>query len=202
MDTIINKILVFWFGYIDQKTQVNAISKKWFRKDPEFDLDIKIKFEEDLKNAANGTYDECLMIGKGSLALIVLFDQFSRNIYRNTAKSFAYDEKALKVCLDSIEKESDQRLMFIHRVFLYMPLMHSEEIEMQRKALECFKKIEEEASISKDINVSYYKNTYGFSKKHFDIIEMFGRFPHRNVILGRESTEEEKGFLKLTGSSF
>ncbi len=205
MEQNIHRIITFWFGYINQVTVLNnknPVVKRWFAKDNDFDQQIKEKFQSDIEVADKGDYDAWKQTPKGSLALILLFDQFVRNIYRNTPKSFFYDQKALDVCLSSIEKGFDRELMFIYRVFMYMPLMHSEDIEVQKKSMVYFEQLFNESNKLKDVNVSYYANNLNYAKKHFEIIEMFGRYPHRNGILNRTSTPEEEGFLKLTGSSF
>ncbi|MBF8302770.1 MAG: hypothetical protein HW396_1051, partial [Candidatus Dadabacteria bacterium] len=138
---------------------------------------------------------------RGTLALIILLDQFSRNIYRGTAKAFSQDSLALYVCLRGIEKGFDKRLHPVERLFLYMPLEHSEDLEMQKKSVEYFSMLEKlfPAPPSLASMVSEFKKYAGM---HYVIIERFGRFPHRNEILGRKSTPEEIEFLKQPGSSF
>jgi uncharacterized protein (DUF924 family) len=130
-----------------------------------------------------------------------LLDQFSRNIYRGTAKAFSQDSLALDVCLRGIEKGFDKRLHPVERLFFYMPLEHSEDLEMQKKSVEYFSVLEKTFTSTPSL-VSIISEFKNYAEKHYVIIERFGRFPHRNEVLGRESTPQEIEFLKQPGSSF
>ena len=176
-----NTIIKFWFKDID--------SKKWFEKDDNFDQLLKERFNSLVDLALDDNLMDWNVNIKGNLALILLLDQFTRNIYRNTPKAFAGDEKALKFCFIGITKGYLENDNTSWRHFLLMPLMHSENLAIQELSLPLFKN---------------YTNdkTYDFAKRHYEIINNFGRFPHRNVILGRKSTQEEIIFLKKPGSSF
>ena len=177
----INTIIKFWFKDID--------SKKWFEKDDNFDQLLKERFNSLVDLALDNNLMDWNVNIKGNLALILLLDQFTRNIYRNTPKAFAGDEKALKICFMGITKGYLEYDNTSWRHFLLMPLMHSENLAIQELSLPLFKK---------------YTNdkTYDFAKRHYEIVKNFGRFPHRNTILGRKSTQEEIIFLKKPGSSF
>ena len=174
-----NAILDFWF--------LDLEPKNWFEKNLSLDQSIKEKFllihqnYRDYKCDYENTYEV--------LAFIILFDQFSRNIFRNTKLSFEFDFISLNATKKGIEKnlidnlkETDEQKFFL------MPLMHSEVLKDQKLSVELFKKFDE--------------NTYNFAVAHYNIIEKFGRFPHRNKILDRESSKEELDFLKQPNSSF
>lgn len=169
-------IIEFWF---DAQNKV-----LWFSKNPEFDNLIKTKFLHFYEQALLGKLDHWKESPEGILALIIVFDQFPRNIFRNTAKSFATDERALNLAKPAIENSIDKKLVSDeYRHFLYMPFMHSEVLSDQEKSLQLFKHNE-------------------YAQRHYDIIRRFGRFPHRNNLLNRISTAEELEFLKQPDSSF
>ena len=131
--------------------------------------------------------------------MIILGDQFSRNMYRDTPNAFAADTIAVNLTLEGIETGVDRQLRMVERVFFCKPCMHSESREIQKRSIEVFSDLVDEAS---DEDRSIYQGNLKFARQHQDIIEKFGRFPHRNEILGRESTAEEQAFLKTPGSSF
>ena len=178
----ITAILNFWF----KETSPEA----WFKKDTLFDSILMQKFGRLVEQALAGQLDKWAGKKDGRLALILLLDQMARNIYRDTPKAFAGDEIACSLSLRSsadgmIKAETD-----IHkRQFFLMPMMHSEDLEIQKQSLPLFKALTSE-------------NTYNYAVRHHDIIERFGRFPHRNNILRRPSSEEEFAFLAQPGSSF
>ncbi len=134
----------------------------------------------------------------GRLALIILLDQFSRNIHRGQAEAFENDSLALKLTLDGIQEGHDRQLLPIERTFAYMPLMHSEEIDIQREGVALFTTLADEA---RD-DYPFLDKSADSAQEHYDIIERFGRFPHRNVVLGRNSTPDEKAFLAEGGATF
>ena len=177
----VNKVINFWFK------ECKPID--WFKKDINFDLLIKKKFLKLVNLALNDKLSDWRGTKEGSLALIILLDQFTRNIFRGNAKSFSGDLAALKITLKCIERKYLEIFDENRRQFLLLPMMHSEDIEIQNKSLPLFKK---------------YTNqkVYNFANKHRDIISQFGRFPHRNNLLKRKSTSEEIEFLKQPGSSF
>ena len=178
----ITAILTFWF----EETSPEA----WFKKDTLFDGILMQKFGRIVEQALAGQLDKWAQQKDGRLALILLLDQMTRNIYRNTPKAFAGDEIACALSLRSstdgtVEAETD-----IHkRQFFLMPMMHSEDLAIQKQSLPLFKALTS-------------GNTYNYAVRHHDIIERFGRFPHRNEILKRPSSEEETAFLAQPGSSF
>ena len=177
----INRVINFWFK--------ECKPSDWFKKDANFDLLIKNKFLKLVNLALNNKLTDWVNTKEGSLALIILLDQFTRNIFRGNAKSFSGDFHALKITLNCIEKKYLDNFDKNSRHFLLIPMMHSEDIAIQNKSLPLFKK---------------YTNqkVYEFAIKHRDIISQFGRFPHRNKVLERKSTPKEIEFLKQPGSSF
>jgi len=194
------QILEYWFG--TQESDLDIIKEKsalWWGKDKAVDEDIKSHFGRDLEQAVNGAYNEWADIPPGRLALIILTDQFSRNIFRDTAQAFARDALALNWCVEGIERGVDAQLRPVHRVFFYLPLEHSESLEHQDQSVECYTALVKSAAPEAK---RLFSGFLDFAIKHRKIIERFGRFPHRNSILGRKSTHEEAEFLKQPGSSF
>jgi len=171
----------FWFG---------AHAKpKWWDKDADFDAEIRRRFGALQGRAAAGDLSEWEETTKGSLALIVLLDQVPRNIYRDTPRAFATDSMALALAKRAIERGHDRDLEPEERLFLYMPFQHSENLKDQKRCVALIESLGTE-------------NTAEYAQRHLEIIERFGRFPHRNRILGRASTDEELAFLETPNSSF
>ena len=196
------RILNYWFGKLREgEAPSSDYYKKWFAKRIEIDQYIKTTFEDDLELAVGGKLKSWENTPRGTLALIILLDQFSRNIYRGTLKAFAQDSIALEICLRGIEKGFDIKLHPVERLFFYMPLEHQEDLEIQKKSVEYFSMLEK-LFLSPPSLASMLSEFKNYADKHFVIIERFGRFPHRNEILGRKSTPEEIEFLKQPGSSF
>lgn len=195
-----DEILLYWFGNI-QKEEAPEDSKQkiWFLKSDLTDKEIKEKFLKDVENAISDIYCDWENNPDSALSLILLLDQFTRNIYRDTPLAFSGDSKALEIAEKSINKGFDKLFHPVKRVFFYMPFEHSEDINMQKKLLELFSNL---ISESKDDLKPLIEGFSDYAQKHYDIVEKFGRFPHRNKILGRESTNEEIEFLKQPGSSF
>lgn len=177
----IDVILKFWFEELDAR-------QHWV-KDASLDEDISRRFGALHEQASRGELASWRETAEGRLAEIIVLDQFSRNINRDMAESFANDELAVSLCLEAIEAGADGELPTEQKAFLYMPLMHSEQLEHHELALKVFAQ-------------AGLENNYEFEKKHLRIIERFGRYPHRNEILGRDSTPEERSFLTTPGSSF
>jgi len=188
----IHTILDYWFHGIDDQSPMDRNQlpfKKWFLKDERVDEEIRELFESDLIKAAEGAYKKWEDDSQGRLALILLYDQFSRNMYRDTVKMYAYDALALELTLGSISQERDRELMLIQRAFLYLPLMHFEDLSLQQMSVDCFTKLVEESKIKIPDNTHYYEYTLKYAQEHFDTITKFGRFPYRDSILGRNSKE-------------
>ena len=188
----IKEILEFWFEN----------KHLWWASDPEFDQLIKDRFEDILLKARAGECDPWLEMPHSCLAYIILLDQFSRNMYRNTALAFAQDHLALKACQHGLENKLDKEFNLFEKQFFYMPLEHSEEIENQKLCLALMKQLENEARTHHPENLKEMEQAFEYAKKHFDIIANFGRFPHRNEILDRDSTQDEILFLSLPNNLF
>jgi len=192
----IETILEFWFGSVlPDGSAPKEKSARWWRKDPQFDALVRSEFSDDIARAARGELDSWKATARGRLALLVLLDQFSRNAYRDTPAAFANDKSALAIAQEGIDVGQDRELRGDERGFFYMPLMHSEEATAQERAVEAFRRANEELG-------GYFEKSLEYAIRHRDIILRFGRFPHRNAILGRESTAEELEFLKQPGSGF
>ncbi|MFN8577850.1 MAG: DUF924 family protein [Candidatus Sericytochromatia bacterium] len=200
MDNKYKEVLDFWFGNYLKETEPNeSKSKMWFIKDSETDKEIKKTFLDDVESALNNLYDDWQNEPESSLALIILLDQFTRNIFRDTPRAFDGDLKALEIALKSIEKGFDKQFYPVKRIFFYLPFEHSENLDIQKKSLELFDNLLEETPPNLKEKISNFKT---YAQKHYDVIERFERFPHRNKILNRESTNEEIEFLKTPNSSF
>ena len=193
-DDPIAKILNFWFN-VDTETGSQS-SARWFEKSNEFDQQIRENFAHDWMFAATGEYTAWEGSAKGCLALVVLLDQFPRNMFRSNAGSFATDGRALRVSKLAIEKGFDLELNPLERSLLYMPLMHSECIEdHELLAIPKFAALAE-------VDPGKFGSFSKYEEKHLTIIRKYGRYPHRNDILGRASTPDEEDFLKDPGSGF
>jgi len=175
------EVINFWFNEIDQS--------QWWVKDVAFDDVIKQRFLSVHQQASIGELADWRTSAQGRLAEIIVLDQFSRNIFRDTVESFASDSLALVLAQEAINIGADLELSPIERSFLYMPFMHSESLLIHNYAVELFSQ-------------PGMDNNLDFELRHKDIIERFGRYPHRNDILGRESTSQEVSFLLEPGSSF
>lgn len=168
-------ILHFWF--------TESTSDDWFAKNDSFDNLLRERFLDTHKQVARGAMAPWRTIPEGSLAEIVVLDQFSRNLFRGTPEAFAQDAFALSLAKEAVARGDDQRVPALWRQFFYMPYMHSESLEVHREALPLFVKLGIESQLR-------------YEHEHRNIIERFGRYPHRNAILGRATTPEEEEFLK------
>jgi len=196
----IETILDFWFGTAgDDAVVAKDQAALWWSKNETHDDEIRRRFEDDVRAAAHGELDPWAATARGRLALIILLDQFPRNIYRETAQAFAYDERALVLTLEGLERGTDRELRPIERVFFYLPLEHSESLAHQERSVECFGALLASVPAERE---NTFKEYMDFAIRHRDIIARFGRFPHRNEILERASTAEELAFLAEPGSSF
>jgi uncharacterized protein (DUF924 family) len=193
-------ILDFWFGADpDDAIVVKKQATLWWSKNRESDDEIRQRFEDAVRSAAAGELNEWLATARGRLALIILTDQFPRNMYRDTARAFSCDSKALAWCLEGLSGRVDRELRPIERVFFYLPLEHAESRERQPKSVQCFSELAASVPIDQK---NIFEEYLGFAIRHHDIVERFGRFPHRNDLLGRRSTPEELAFLTEPGLSF
>jgi len=185
----IGHILDFWFEGIDDSTAINIKNnpfKKWFLKDEKLDEEIRRQFEADLLKAARGEHKDWEGTPQGRLALIILFDQFSRNMFRDREQMYAYDAMALELTLRTIDQGKDQELMLIERAFLYLPLMHFEDVKLQQRSVQCFTKLVEESRVKNAGNTHYFEYSLKHAKEHHNTVARHGRFPHRDAILNRK----------------
>ena len=196
----VDAILYFWFQEKDLSApQIDGRMDIWFGGDPVFDEEIVKEFGEDLELASQGKLDHWAHNPRGRLALILLLDQFRRNVYRKTPEAFSMDKAALKLCVEGAMEKHDQRLAPIERVFFYMPLQHSESRKVQSKSCDIFRKLA--ATVSPTFRETF-DTIVQFAELHADIVEQFGRFPHRNELLDRENTPEEQQYLTVDLQSF
>ncbi|MGO1118799.1 DUF924 family protein [Rhodovibrionaceae bacterium A322] len=175
------QVLDFWFAA--------ETAEKWWVKDEAFDQQVRETLGELHQQAAEWKLDYWRDTAEGCLALVILLDQVPRNIYRNDPRSFAFDAAARDITNHALEVGFDMLLSEEQRQFIYMPLEHSEVLDDQERCVEL-------------IGALGNENTTNYAIAHRDIVSRFGRFPHRNAVLGRESTAEETAFLKEPGSSF
>ncbi|MFN3234022.1 MAG: DUF924 family protein [Gammaproteobacteria bacterium] len=190
-------VLTYWFG--DEKSLDSPNAERlafWLGQDASRDREIIKKFKADLEKAANGDYSKWKKTPKGSLALIILLHQFPRCMYRNSPGVYYFDEEALDVCLEGIDQQLDQRLSLVERIFYYMPLAHHEDLKMQKYSVAAYHGLVQ-MSLPELRNI--YENFFANAVLHYKLIDEFGRFPHRNAILGRKSTPQESKFLKESG---
>lgn len=193
-------ILDYWFGPDpDRAALAKDRADLWWSKNPAADGGIRQRFESSVKLAADGKLNRWLAQARGRLALILLTDQFPRNIYRDSPRAFAFDAQALQWSIEGIDLGVDRWLRTIERAFFYLPLEHSERLEHQERSVRMFRDLL--PSVAADQRDAY-ENYLNFAIRHHDIIARFGRFPHRNEILGRSSTPEELIFLSQPGSKF
>jgi uncharacterized protein (DUF924 family) len=196
----IERILSFWFKEHDLTApQIDGRMDIWFGEDPVFDHQIEKQFFRDVEDASIGAIDHWAQQPTGRLALIILLDQFRRNIYRNTAQAFAEDKAALKLCVEGAMQKKDKGLTPIQRVFFYMPLQHAESRKVQAKSVEVYNRL---ASAVSPTYRETFETIAQFAELHRDIIEQFGRFPHRNKVLDRKNTPEEEQYLAGDTQSF
>ena len=201
----IEAIHSFWFGGLtDDKTlDMGSIEvRRWFGENEEIDREVRRRFESDHERAVRGEFAGWATSARGALCLAILLDQFPRNMFRGTPKAFDTDPLAQDVSLKAIDAGLDEQLSLIERMFLYMPLMHSETLPLQKKALRLYERLVTLAKEHSPANTDFFVFAYGFERKHYVIVERFGRYPHRNAILGRQSTQAEIDFMTQPGSSF
>ena len=196
----IESILGYWFGAASNDADIiRDQSALWWKKNPHVDTEIRQRFEATLGAEFRDELESWGHDLRGQLARILLCDQFPRNMYRDTAKSFAFDARARQLAHATLDRGLDKRLRAVERVFIYLPFEHSETRQDQELSVQLF------TSLLGEVTPALkppFQNFLDFAHKHKAIIDRFGRFPHRNTILGRESTPEELEFLKGSGSSF
>ena len=201
MNPAIDDLIEFWFGrFPANRTEAEDRMRRWYGGGNEMDAELEVRFADDMKRAASGELDNWSGTGRGCLALILLLDQCPRNTFRGQPNAFAQDEKALHWALDGMSRGLDLELDPLERVFFYMPLQHSESSEIQERSVSVFEEL------ARDTRPEYLQNCLSasaeYARLHRDIIVRFGRFPHRNSVLNRESTPEERDYLAKGAPSF
>lgn len=199
----IEDILIFWFGHRCTATAVaEEKTELWWSKNNRIDQEIIHRFAATTESIVNGELDHWRETPHGLLALIICTDQFPRNMYRDTANAFSYDSIALDTTKYCIDSGAERHLKPIERVFAYLPFEHSETLIEQQRSITLYQTLLSEMEITVPNESELFRNYYEFAKRHYDVIARFGRFPHRNHILGRPASEEEKCFLTQRDSSF
>src|ERR1700737_2985164 len=186
-----HEILDFWFGRRDG-AEYGQVRNQWFRKDAAFDAAIRQRFGAAVDRATAGGFAEWES-ARGALARVLLLDQFTRNIYRGTARAFAGDALAREVADVVVSRGEDVALTRVERWFLYMPFEHAESAAGQARSVELFTRLRDETGLADPLD---------WARRHAEVIRRFGRYPHRNAILDRQSTPEELEFLAQPGSGF
>ena len=199
MEEKIEEILRFWFGDMEDGFPVDDMDWLWWAGGEGIDRNIRERFEDLVVQAGNGELADWAETAEGRLAHIILLDQFTRNIYRKSAKAFAHDAQALRLTLEGIERGHDLALPTMQRIFMYMPLEHAEDLAMQDLAVEKFRIALEPYLADATKKVA---GNLEATVSHRAIVAQFGRFPHRNAVLGRESTPEEIEYLSGDHQSF
>jgi uncharacterized protein (DUF924 family) len=188
----IAEVLGFWFG-APASPERGRPRKCWFQKDEAFDAEVRSRFLGVYQRAAAGRLSKWERTPYAALALAVVLDQFPRNMYRGQGRAFDADALALGVARRMVDRGLDRLLRPVERWFVYLPFEHAEDLAAQRRSLALF------AGLAGDPDS---RGTIDYAHRHYDIISRFGRFPHRNAMLGRDSTAEEKAFLSQPGSAF
>jgi uncharacterized protein (DUF924 family) len=194
------EVLSFWFGESNDDAQTIAQnSTRWWQANARFDTEIRMRFAALRDDAIAGDLDTWLHTPRGRLALIILVDQFSRNLFRNDARAYEHDALARHWCEDGLKIAADDALRPVERVFLYLPLEHSESVADQDLAVTLFRLLRDSVPAAQR---EAFANFLRYAERHRNVIARFGRFPHRNLVLHRESSAEELRFLEQPGSSF
>ena len=190
-------MLNFWFG--DDPDQPLAMEERWFKRDDAFDEEVRRRFGGFVARAGAGEFEQWGGHAESALALIIMLDQFPRNLYRDSRLAFTHDGAALTLCLAGLQRGYDARLAHMRRSFFYMPLMHSEFLDHQRLSVEKFAELALAAPAGMG---DAMENNHRFALAHLQLIERFGRFPHRNQVLHRSNTPEESTYLESPDAGF
>ncbi|MEP7208716.1 MAG: DUF924 family protein [Casimicrobiaceae bacterium] len=182
-----DEILTFWFG-----EEPGPEREVWFRQDDAFDAAIHARFADAIATALTGGFGDWTSTPRGALARIILLDQFTRNAFRDTPRAFAGDDQALAAARDAVGRGFAGLLTLVERWFLYMPFQHAEDRDTQARSVVLFT----------DLAGAGLPGPLEYARRHAEVIARFGRFPHRNAILGRPSTPDEIAFLREPGSRF
>lgn len=192
-------LLRFWFG------EAEAARPEWFTKNKALDAEVDRRFGAEIEAALKGKLDHWQASAEGSLALVMLLDQFTRNVFRGTRRAFAGDARALAVARRMVAAGQDQALVPLRRVFVYLPFEHAEDSAAQDDSVRLFTALAAPGKAGLAANAPHaatLANYLDYAERHRDVIRRFGRFPHRNALLGRTSTAQETEFLEQPGSEF
>lgn len=192
----IHELLNFWFGHLGSADlPTSDRTNLWFGDNDEVKKRLIEGFRSEFDKAVNGELKDWEKTPRGRLGLIILFDQFPRYLYRRSPQAFAHDDMAQRLCVEGLREKMDRTLTLIERVFFYMPLVHAEDAQIQEKSIRLYQDL---VTLSMSETTQIYQLFLAYAYAHFRVIKEFGRFPQRNQILGRESTENEIAFLKNT----
>ena len=191
MPTTPTDVLDFWFDAASEAV--------WFDNDNAFDARIRGRFGDTLEAAARGQLDHWTATPAGWLALLIVLDQFSRNIHRGDVRAWAADAQAQAIALAGLARGDDLRLPGSMRLFAYLPLEHAEDRSLQRRSVDLFEQLLVQCPSTEQ---DRYEDFLVYARRHCEVIDRFGRFPHRNAALGRTSTAEEREYLSQPGSGF
>lgn len=193
-------ILDFWFGAdADEARLLAARTPRWFKHDPGFDDEIRSRFAKGFADAAQGRLDAWADSPPRCLALLILLDQFSRNLHRDSPRAFSTDALAQRICLEGLRRGHDRVLSRPQRVFFYLPLEHAENLSLQHASVALFAALRDEAPAPVR---SHYDGFLRYADAHREVIAAHGRFPHRNAVLGRDSSAAEVAYLAQPGAGF
>lgn len=192
-------ILEYWFGDISNGLSPPEKNTLWYQSSEQTDTFIIKHFADIHCKASKGELDAWQQSSRSNLALIIILDQFSRNMFRGSQQAFAYDGRALDVCLQGLGNGLDKNLALIEKLFYYHPLMHAESIRCQEQCVHLLYGLLDGCN---DQNRGKVENAIKFANEHRDIIAKFGRFPYRNAVLGRESSMAEIDYLNSGGKRF
>jgi uncharacterized protein (DUF924 family) len=187
-DPRIREVSEFWFG-----EPPHAARAEWFRKDPAFDATIRARFGDTIDAALRGALQHWRGAAQGALALVLVLDQFPRNAFRDTPRAFVGDPAALAAATEAVDAGLDRALDPYERWFLYLPFEHAEDPAMQQRSLALFTRLRDDSGVAGPLE---------WAQRHAAVVRRFGRYPHRNAILGRTSTAEEIEFLQQPNSRF
>lgn len=193
-------VLAFWLGAwpIDHAAMLR-VQPRWFAKDEAFDAELRARFGATLEAARAGRLDAWAADAGGRLALLIVLDQFTRNAWRGRPDSFSGDAQALALALEGIERGHDQAVPPMARIFCYLPLEHAEDATLQARNVALFQALRDAPGAEPR---AFFDGTLDYALRHQDVIARFGRFPHRNAILGRTSTAAELDYLAQPGAGF
>lgn len=193
-------VLAFWFGAPGSARETSQRQRAlWFGKSAEADRAVSVQFAESLTKARAGRLNHWAATPRGRLALVIVLDQFPHHVFRDQAGAFSSDAQALDLALAALATGEDRALSLIERVFLYLPLEHAESLAMQDCAVALYAALVRECA---DDERALFEDFHEYAVRHRDVVARFGRFPHRNAILGRPSSAAEIEFLTQPGSRF